>query len=110
MRPYRIRCLAYAGVRDELRLQTIRVALACPDAGKLPFLLGLQVMNELVEKNVIVHSKLEIFREETERTAAAATAVLGQAGFAAAYAMGQSRPIDDAVEETLTWLAEESGD
>jgi hypothetical protein len=32
------------------------------------------------------------------------TATLGQAGFAAAYAAGQARSIEESIAETLAWL------
>jgi predicted ATPase/DNA-binding XRE family transcriptional regulator len=51
--------------------------------------------------------RLEVFRDLIEQTVAAAAAALGEAGFAAAYATGHVRPIEDAVAETLAWLTEE---
>jgi predicted ATPase/transcriptional regulator with XRE-family HTH domain len=45
-----------------------------------------------------------VFQHLTEQAVAAATAALGEAGFAAAYADGQARSLEETVAETLAWL------
>ena len=49
----------------------------------------------------------EVFRYLTDQAVAAATAALGEAGFAAAYAIGEARPLEDTIAATLSWLTEE---
>ena len=51
----------------------------------------------------------EVFRYLTDQAVAAATATLGEAGFAAAYAAGGARPLEETIAATLSWLTEEQG-